>query len=186
MDKIASKLLDLVEQTSDINQHLFTLKGYADGCEHITEMGVRGVVSTWALLAARPKTLIAIDIENCPIEEISETAKEVGINFKFIKDDTIREGFEIEETDFLFIDTWHVYPQLKKELSMHASKVKKYIAFHDTQTYGFVNERAFYSQPQGLQPAIKEFLQDNPEWVVSSNYKHNNGVIVIKRANENL
>jgi predicted O-methyltransferase YrrM len=186
MDKIASKLLDLVEQTSDINQHLFTLKGYADGCEHITEMGVRGVVSTWALLAARPKTLIAIDIENCPIEEIREAAKEVGINFKFIKDDTIRESFEIEETDFLFIDTWHVYPQLKKELSMHSSKVKKYIAFHDTQTYGFVNERAFYSQPQGLQPAIKEFLQDNPEWVVSSNYKHNNGVIVIKRTNENL
>jgi hypothetical protein len=181
MDKIKSKLLSLVETPSDINEHLFTLKGYAEGCEHITEMGVRGVVSTWAFLAANPKKLIGIDIEDCPIDEIAEAAKEAGVDFQFIKDSTVRDGFEIEDTDFLFIDTWHVYPQLKKELATHAGKVRKYIGFHDTYTYGFINEGGFYSQPVGLRPAIIEFLETHPEWTMASSYNHNNGVTILKR-----
>ena len=163
MDKIKSKLLSLVEQPSDINEHLFTLKGYAEGCEHITEMGVRSVVSTWAFLAAGPKTLIGIDIEDCPIDEIAEAAAEVDIDFQFIKDSTVRDDFEIEETD------------------KHASKVRKYIGFHDTYTYGFVNEGGYYSQPTGLRPAIIEFLQTHPEWDMANSYNHNNGVTILKR-----
>lgn len=181
MEKIKRKLLELVETPSDINEHLFTLRGYAEGCKHITEMGVRGVVSTWAFLAANPDTLIGIDIEDCPIEEIAEAAAEANINFQFIKDSTVREGFTINETDFLFIDTWHVYPQLKKELAMHAGKVKKYIGFHDTYTYGFINEGSFYSQPVGLRPAIIEFLEAHPEWTMANSYNHNNGVTILKR-----
>ena len=181
MDKIRNKLLELVETPSDINEHLFTLKGYAEGCEHITEMGVRGVVSTLAFLAAKPKKLIGIDIEECPIDEITQAAADVGVEFQFIKDSTVRHEFEIEPTDFLFIDTWHVYPQLKQELAKHSDKVKKYIGFHDTYTYGFVNEGSFYSQPTGLRPAIIEFLQAHPEWAMANSYNHNNGVTILKR-----
>jgi hypothetical protein len=39
---------------------------------------------------------------------------------------------EIEETELLFIDTYHYYAQLKKELKLHAGKISRYIAFHDT------------------------------------------------------
>ena len=48
---------------SDINEHLPTLKRYADECEHITEMGVRWVVSTYAFLMSKPKKLVSIDID---------------------------------------------------------------------------------------------------------------------------
>ncbi len=183
MDKILEKLSKLVETPSDINEHLLTLKQYSDGCSHITEMGVREVVSTWALLASKPKKLVCIDINLCDLSEISIAASEADVNLQFIQDSTVRNEFEIEETDFLFIDTWHVYTQLKKELSKHASKVKKYIAFHDTETYKFVNENKCYSNPTGLKPAVDEFLENNTEWVMHKHYEHNNGLTIIKRVN---
>ena len=51
---------------SDINQHMPTLKKYAEECDHITEMGVRWVVSTFAFLMGKPKKLVSIDID--PLE----------------------------------------------------------------------------------------------------------------------
>lgn len=36
------------------------------------------------------------------------------------------------QVDLLFIDTWHVYGHLKRELALHAPRVRKYIAMHDT------------------------------------------------------
>ena len=47
---------------SDIYQHLPTLLKYGKECNHITEFGVRGIVSTWALLMAQPEKLISYDI----------------------------------------------------------------------------------------------------------------------------
>ena len=54
------------ETTSDINEHVPTLKKFAEECEHITEMGVRAAVSTFGFLMGKPKKLISIDIE--PLE----------------------------------------------------------------------------------------------------------------------
>ena len=45
---------NLVNTPSDINEHLPTLRKYAEECDHITEMGVRWIVSTYAFLAAKP------------------------------------------------------------------------------------------------------------------------------------
>lgn len=181
MQVIKQKLLALAETPSDINEHLFTIKGYAEGCAHITELGVREVVSTWALLSAMPNKLVCIDINECEIGEISKAASDVGVEFQFIKDNTVRDGFSIEETDFLFIDTWHVYPQLKKELDIHGKNVRKYIALHDTHTYGWVNEDGFISNPSGLKPAIIEFMENNPQWVLCNHYGNNNGLTILRR-----
>ena len=50
MNKLQEIYEGLCSTPSDINEHLPTLKKYAEECEHITEMGVRWVVSTYALL----------------------------------------------------------------------------------------------------------------------------------------
>lgn len=165
---------------SDINQHLPTLRKYAEECSHITEMGVRHAVSTYALMMGFPKTLISIDI--VPLEQygvdinlITEIAKENGIDFKFILGDTTK--IKIEETDFLFIDTYHVYEQLKTELELHGNKSRKYIAFHDTTTFGDTGEGGL----KGLWPAIQEFLDKNEQWKLHERYTHNNGLTILKR-----
>ena len=56
------------------------------------------------------------------------------------------------------------YDQLLAELTIHAPKVKKYIAFHDTQTYGTRSEE-FMGRigSNGLLPAIIHYLIENPD-----------------------
>jgi hypothetical protein len=85
---------------------------------------------------------------------------------------------EVEETDLLFIDTWHVYEQLKQELALHAARVRKYLVFHDTSTYGQVGEAA---GSRGIWPAIQEFLQNNPQWSLHSHAANNNGLTILVR-----
>lgn len=177
---------------SDINEHIETLKNYATECSHITEMGVRSVVSTWAFLEANPKKLVSIDINDCPVQEAARLAHESGIDFQFIKSSTLE--MEIEETDLLFIDTWHVYQQLKKEFELHADKAKKYIILHDTTTFGengegiaSTNINIITGQMEaiphkGLWPAVEEFLASNTKWKLKERYTNNNGLTVLERA----
>jgi hypothetical protein len=169
---------------SDINEHLPTLRKYASECETITEMGVRAIVSTYALMVGKPKTLISIDIKHPDIEtnqpntlqKAIDISKENNINFEFILGDTL--NIEIEETDFLFIDTWHKYHQLKKELELHGNKAKKYIGFHDTTLFETRDEDGGNI---GLWKAISEFLEENPHWVIHERFHNNNGLTILKR-----
>jgi len=176
-----SKYHDLCQQKSDINELLPILKKYAERCDHITEMGVRYVVSTYALMMGKPKKLTSYDIVSIEqygtsVSSLKKLAEENDIDFNFIVGDTTE--IEIEETDFLFIDTWHVYDQLKQELKLHANKVRKYIGFHDTETFETEGETESYV---GLWPAIEEFLNENKDWVIGERFEHNNGLTVLKR-----
>lgn len=166
-------------ETSDINEHLPVLKEYSSKCKHVTEFGVRSVISTYALMYGLPKVLKSYDID--PIEnhgtnrnDLIHLGKENGVEFEFIVADT--RNLEIEETELLFIDTWHVYDQLKCELDLHANKVSKYLIFHDTTTFGAVGE----GHPIGLWPAIEEFLTNNKNWSIETRLENNNGLTILK------
>ena len=157
---------------SDINQHLDALKRYSSVCPHITELGVRNVVSTWAFLSGNPKKYVGVDILQCPIETAEQLAKERGIDFTFIQADTLDPNFVLEPTDLLFIDTWHIYRQLVQELRIHGNKARKYIIMHDTTSFGEEDEGHWEeyskrvgqpSEKRGLWPAIMEFLEENPQ-----------------------
>jgi hypothetical protein len=166
---------------SDINEHLPTLKRYAEECDHITEMGVRWVVSTFAFMMGKPKTLISYDIdplENWGIstEELTTGANKNGIDFKFKLANTLE--LEIEETDLLFLDTDHTYNQVKGELSLHGNKSKKYIIFHDTTSFEFQGTNG---DTIGLWPAIEEFITENPHWKIYERFRNNNGLTILKR-----
>lgn len=179
---------------SDINEHMETLRTYASECEHITEMGVRHVVSTWAFLKGNPKRLVSIDINPSPVQEAARLAKEANISFDFMLADTSNPELDIEETDLLFIDTWHVYQQLKVEFKLHSNKARKYIILHDTTTFGENGEgletnatiNVFTGQVEhkpfkGLWPAVEEFLAENSNWQLKTRYTHNNGLTVLER-----
>ena len=177
---------------SDINEHIPTLIDYASECEHITEMGVRAITSTWAFLGAAPNRLISYDIEDpskwgADINMVYDVAEQYGLNYKFIKGNVLK--LNIEETDLLFLDTWHAYCQLKAELDTHSSKAKKYIIMHDTTSYEFrdeplTSENAWEGAPptgKGLWAAVTEFLESTDEWVLHKRYTNNNGLTILKR-----
>jgi hypothetical protein len=194
MDKIVEKYKQLSEVRSDINEHLITLKKYAEECDTVVEMGVRSIVSTWAFLAANPKKLISLDLHNPDkfggnIQEIYDGVSSTSIDFSFIEQDSLT--YNLESCDLLFIDTLHDYLQLKKELTRHHTKVKKYIIFHDTVSFEYsdeksVDEMGIINQtetnlPKGLWPAIEEFLYHNRNWIIWEKKPNNNGLTILKR-----
>ena len=163
---------------SDIHQHLPTLKKYAEDCNHITEFGVRGIVSTYALLMGIPNKMVSYDIDFVDMDFIKNMVKE-NTDFKFIQGDST--NIEIEETDLLFIDTLHTFNQLKTELFLHSPKVKKYIILHDTTSYEWEGEKINGVSQKGLWPAVEDFLNLNSNWFILERFGNNNGLTILKR-----
>lgn len=167
-------------QKTDINEHLPVLKELASTCQSVTEMGTRDGQSTRAFLVTNAK-LTAYDLElDDTVKKLFATAKALGKNVTYTQADVL--SLDIDETDLLFIDTWHTYDQLNLELKLHGNKAKKYLAFHDTHTYGVVGEG---ENTKGLLPAVIEFLIANPHWRFKIHKTNNNGLTVLERtANE--
>jgi hypothetical protein len=177
------------QEPSDIHEHLPFLKKMAEECNHITEMGVRSVCSSWAFLAAHPQKLICYDVIKHPNVSILErVAKEEQVEFLFHTADVLQ--VDIEETDLLFIDTFHTYGQLIRELNKHHAAVNKFIILHDTETHGRLDEipavqktnLPLTTKKSGLLPAIADFLMSHPNmFFVKEHYKNNNGLTVLRK-----
>jgi hypothetical protein len=185
------KIEEISNTKSDINEHISTMIKYGQECTHITEMGVRAITSTWAWLYAKPKKLIAYDIQDpntwgSSITDVADTASSLGVSFKFNLKNVL--DVTIEKTDLLFIDTWHSYKQLSAELKLHANKVRKYICLHDTTSYATEDETSYEvwgddwkSEGLGIWKAVEEFLQNNTNWVLDQRFTNNNGFTILKR-----
>jgi hypothetical protein len=114
-------------------------------------------------------------------------ARKAGKDVEYIKGNTL--AVLIESTDMLFIDTWHSQRQLREELALHGNVPRKYLAFHDTHTYGVRDEQQDWAANpnrkavagQGLLPAIIDFVIENPHWHFKMHRSNNNGLTVLER-----
>lgn len=191
---IEEKYNYLCNKPSDINEHLSTLKKYGDKCNSITEMGVRWIVSTYAFLYSSAKKITSYDIQlpefyKGNINEVYKLAAANNKIYNFIQGDTL--SVSIEDTDLLFIDTFHSYGQLSTELKLHNFKVNKYIILHDTVEFGRKDEtlynevsnniKNYKSEFKGLLPALEQFLHKNKNWNIHEQFYNNNGLTVLKR-----
>jgi len=166
---------------SDINEHLPTLRRYAEQCTHITEMGTRYGNSTIAFMSFYPKKFISYDVTpNDRIEYLQMAAKDANINFQFRNENV--EQIEIEETDLLFIDTNHHQEQCEVELRLHAHKARKFIIFHDVVSFWFDGQGYWKGEGHGLKYAIEPFIENNKGvWEVAERFENNNGLLILKR-----
>jgi tetratricopeptide (TPR) repeat protein len=161
-------------KASDINEHLPTLFALAKECRHITEFGTRSAESTTAFLYAQPERLVCYDLrKHAEVYHLEILAGRAKLIFHLTN--VLRET--IEQTDLLFMNSWHVYEQLKEELRLHGSKVRKYIVIHQTSTFGTNGEG---EGRRGLWPAIEEFLAEG-NFVIKDRYENNNGLMVLER-----
>ena len=197
---LESKYKHMCEARSDIHEHLPTLYRYATECEHIIECGVRKVVSSYAFAnALRVKgnnKLILVDlVGGNSVDRFLEECTNENVNAIFYEESDLT--CPIEKTDLLFIDTWHVYGHLKRELERWNTYANKYIILHDTTVDGEVGEsvRMKFDIPRqviesglsreeierGLWPAVEEFLALHPEWKLKERYTNNNGLTVLER-----
>jgi hypothetical protein len=185
---------------SDIYEHLPTLNNYAQKCSHITECGVRGIISSYALayglLNKTSAKLVQIDPEKDKNSDaFIQLCKLNNIECVFYQESDLI--CPIENTELLFIDTWHVYGQLKRELARWNSHVSKYIIMHDTTVDEWIGESIrdnlnieeqsletgipIDEITKGLWPAIDEFLIQHPEWILEKRYTNNNGLTILRR-----
>jgi hypothetical protein len=174
MDEIERHFVLFRDTPADINEHMEALCSYAKQCESVTEFGIGR--STWAFMRARPKKLRCYDIRDADFALHNKLAKEAGIELSFERRDTL--DLTIEPVDLLFIDTYHVYKNLKHELTQHGPMARKFIVMHDTETFGQMSEDS--SRP-GLWAAVEEFLAAHPEWSVAERFANNNGLTILKR-----
>lgn len=176
-----------LETKSDINEHLHDLYSLACDCTHVTEMGSRFGASTKAFLKANV-SLRAYDLDiHKPLMDLFKIARTIGKDVEYLKGNTLE--ILIDPTDMIFIDTWHSQQQLRDELKLHGNAARKYLAFHDTHTYGVRDEQKDWAANpnrkamanQGLLPAIIDFLIMNPQWQFKMHKSNNNGLTVLER-----
>jgi hypothetical protein len=202
---INNKYLSLCKTPSDINEHLSTLYQLSTECNSVLELGVRGVVSSWSFINGLvsnlsnldKKLLFLNDIQTCDISELLECTKNLSIEIKYQWINCLDLDFGDYKFDMVFIDTWHVYGQLKRELNKFSKITTKYIVMHDTTVDEYEGETIrceFNAQQQseesgipleeilkGLKPAIDEFLVNNFDWKIKKKYTNNNGLTILER-----
>lgn len=181
--KIEKQFHQEIANGGDIAEHLQLLRDLASEVKHVTEMGVRYGSSSAAFLC-EDVTLIGYDIQETPqAEAMYDAAIKEEKDVKLIIADVLK--IDIDETDFLFIDTWHSNEQLRQELAIHGNKARKYLGFHDTQTYGLQDESWNKVKPNhpgaGLLPAIINFVIENPHWQFKIHRTNNNGLTILER-----
>lgn len=200
---VSYKYLSLCETPSDINEHLPTLHQLATECNTILELGVRSVVSSWAFINGLTANLTTInkklflnDVDECNISELLEHTNNLPIEIQYQWVNCLDLEFGDNKFDMVFIDTWHVYGQLKRELNKFSKIANKYIVMHDTtvdEIYGETIRCKLDSEKQsqetgipveeilqGLGKAINEFLEENPNWEIKKKYTNNNGLTILQ------
>jgi hypothetical protein len=157
----------------NICEHLPTLRALASDCDSVVEFGTNQAVSTTAFLAAQPARLMTVDINPSPdAESLRQHAGRTV--YDVVQGDS--RYVEIGPVDLLFIDSLHTREQLAVELATHARNVRRWILLHDTVTFGDRGEDG----GQGLLVAVREFLGDRPEWRLSAEWRHNNGLMLLR------
>jgi hypothetical protein len=213
MDILIKKFRTMCNTASDINEHLPTLFRYAKQCNSALELGVRGCVSSWAISAGLlenkngvKKRIFMNDSRECQIGELVDILEPLGIDVKYEWKNDLEIVFGADEKyDMVFIDTWHVYGQIKRELEKFSAVATKYIIMHDTtidevdgetlREYGYNYQQAFGRATElatetgiprdeimkGMWFGIQEFLANHPEWFIKDRFFNNNGLMVLAR-----
>jgi hypothetical protein len=201
---IARRYKKKAKEKSDINEHLPLLRELSRSCASVCEIGVRRCVSSWAFLQglaeseASKKKLLCIDINPADVSDLKRWGESIipPVRTSMVIADSRKINLP-HEFDLLFIDTLHVYGQLKAELWAHQGRIRCFIVLHDTEIDGdrgeilrmgwdarkMAEDTGMKEEEllQGMGQAIQEFLAEFPGWVMQSHFANNNGLTVLAR-----
>lgn len=186
--------IDLVKrlpQHCDSAPHLDYMLKAAAGCKVIVELGSRyGICddgtfhkpgtyyvggSVLSFLAAKPNQLYLID--NNPKTSIDHLLHLVpeGTDVSFIHGDSCEVS---HACDLLFIDTYHSFLGLYRELKHWHPHVRRRILLHDTHKFRYED----WKQKAGMLGAIEWLLFEFPEWKVVDDIRTGVGIMLLERS----
>ena len=181
----------------DSDWHLMTLFSLIlqNKSKNILELGVRYGDTTEPMIAAASLLggkITCVDIENtlwsCPddLQDIYTFVKSDAI--KFLEDAVARN----EYYDFIYVDDWHTYPHVKRELELidKIADEKTIIVLHDLmgsgcapKYYNPINARGTEWDEGGPFRAVNELDLTKWEWVT---LPVNNGLTILRKRSEIL
>jgi len=197
---------------NDINEHLPDLKRYASQCSSALELGTRDETSLSAILLGLAesngfhKELHSCAKQSYPQQKTLENiAQELQINLKhtFVPNTLQLDIPNGQKYDMIFIDSWHVFGQTKRELEKFSKITNKYIILHDTTIDAEIGESIrngwdCEQQSQetgipvdeikkGIMPAITEFIQENnTQWRIHLKLDNQHGLTILSRISHDI
>lgn len=200
LDRIYSYYCHQPVSECDIGEHMPILRLLASECSSVVELGVGPVISTWGLLKGLSESkkehlsYFGVDIADPPkdlMQHAETLANQLQIDFQFLKKNDLE--LDLKPVDLLFIDSLHTYCHLMYELETFSPKVRRYIALHDTSApWGHQDDNEysgdrseypahFNREKRGLWPAVLDFLEQHPEWILLERRTNCHGFTVLKR-----
>lgn len=148
----------------DMVPHLETLTEYASHSQVIVEFGVRGGVSTWALLDGLPPEgrLFSVDIDNCR-QTVPDRVRN-DHRWTFLHGDDMDPAVQAllpELADLVFIDTSHEYAHTVLELGFALGLEPSWILCHDAEWPGVSQAMAEFCADNGW--SISQFIEAHDE-----------------------
>lgn len=197
----------LCTNPSDINEHLPTLRKLASECRTVADLGINSATPAFALTfgltqstSENKKLTMVYTSATDQVAEIVRMARDEKLDVEYLNAVSTVPTFT-ESFDMVFIDTWHVYGHLKRELAKYSHITNKYIVMHDTSVDAVDGETrrcgmnvqqqaVLYNYPKeeilrGIWPAVEEFLEGNNDWVLQRRFTNNNGLTVLERKKVN-
>jgi hypothetical protein len=156
----------------DFNEHMDTLKKYADECETVLEFSDRRETCI-PLLASKAKMIQSYNTEggNVVVQKatrIAENSDDSRVIEIYTKGD-MKELEKIRKSDLVFIDKCSNEKELDAFMGpmRHQGIFKRYIVLHDVNVY-----------PELMGYAVK-FMKEYPEWSVVEKTNTQHGLLVL-------
>lgn len=132
MIELDQTLQAYAEHWVDMAPHVATLAGLAAEARTVVEFGVRGGVSTWAILDGLPShgRLWSVDVNPCTVPvRVAHDGR-----WTFLEGDDLDPQIQAAlppRADLVFIDTSHEYQQTVAELAYAVTLDPRRIVLHD-------------------------------------------------------
>ena len=157
----------------DIHDAIFK---YMKDCETYKEIGVNQGGTASAGILTNPKKVELIDTDLSKYNKHLRPLAEGYCKLKKIELKTLEISSDDRRSvtgryDLMLIDSYHKAWYLRKELSLHAEHINKYIILHDTNFH-----------PNGLRQMAIRFCKENPSWKVLEEGTKNVGYMVMERS----
>lgn len=137
-------------------------------CESYRELGTKEGASAAVAALSGVKNLHLVDIDMSLFRQREALFKD--FNLTIDEQDSLKyKTADLSEVDFLLIDSLHNAEHTKKELNVHAAKVKKYILAHDTNSIPSIHQ------------VMMEFVSKNSEWELVEYHQVGVGYTLLKR-----
>ena len=169
----------------DMEPHIGQLRDYAAQAKVIVEFGVRGAVSTWAMLDGLPPDgrLIGVDIKGDRRWLDEHQPDWTGYVLPLprrVRDDPrfeLRVGDSLkvplpDHADLVMIDSSHEYEQTLGELVRAADMAPAVIALHDY----------YHPTAPGVRRAIEEFITADGRYQLATVHPSDYGLAVLRPA----